>query len=218
MAIPVSLKKYEAQIRATRPEDQAIEYHAKTWGKHLGSAVGLEFIIRRFTRQVARRDLFGLAAAARDSGQIVDLQRLFVGVMIWGYGTGGRGPWRTARMISSPGYPKMLKTTYEHVIQEDLEKAYRQFNLKWCGPAYFTKYFYFIGKGCGIREYPLILDKRVKTALGLIGEDVIDYTNYQDWYPAGYTRYVKAIHRWAVELGCQADQIEYFLFKLTEKK
>ncbi len=218
MAIPEGLKKFETQIRAAEPEKQAIAYYPETWMKHLANDVGLEFIVKRFPHKVSRQDLFDQASAARYSGQTVDLQRLFIGTMIWGYGTGGRGPWRTAQMIGTPGYSQLLKSTFERVIRGDLEEVYRQFNLKWCGPAYFTKFFYFIGKGWGMQKYPLILDSRVKGAFSLIGENVGIFSNYKDWFPEGYPRYVKAMHSWAAELNCHADQIEYFLFKLTEKK
>jgi hypothetical protein len=213
--VSTGLIKYEAMIREIQPGEQSISYYAETWKRHLGKDEGLERLIQSCPRQVTRGDLFKMAVAAKDSGEGRDLCRLFVGVMAWGYGTGGRGAWRTAKMIATPGYMELIKRTFDQIIEGKILESYRGFLLNWCGPAYFTKYFYFIGRGCGVSGYPLILDSRVKNALEIIGIDLRQFVKPSGWYPEGYYRYVQAMHEWAGDLGCDADQIEYFLFKMT---
>ena len=208
--LPETLKTAKAQIECLKPETQSISYSVETWSRHLAPDQDLEFLALTCPRQISRGDLFRLAANARGSGSLEDIRRVFLGAMLWGYGTVGYGPWRTRQMLSTPDSGEMLQRTFGMIAENRIEEAYNRFCLDRCGSAFFTKFFYFAGFGCGLPRYPLILDAYVRKSLGSFAD--VDLVSASRWDPQGYTRYVRAMHEWAQELNCEAHNIELFLF------
>lgn len=161
-----------------------------------------------------------LADFARQAiAQPVAARQLFVATMVWGFGSVGYGPFRTRRMLASLEGTRLLESTVELVATGRIEQAYRLFQVDRCGPAFFTKFFYAIGLGAGVRPLPLILDSRVADALRAILPQVGDNPSHYvrgeravQRYPAGYVRFVGLLNGWASELGCRPDAIEHFLF------
>jgi len=99
-------------------------------------------------------------------------------------------------------------------------------SLKGCGPAFFTKFFYFIGLAYNLKPLPVILDANVAKCLELICrqegwrlEDFVVLVKGKKGnvslkrYAEGYQNYVLSMDRWAEELGCRADEIEYFMYQ-----
>lgn len=111
LEIPNFLTQNGQIILALEPALQAIDYFGDNWRSHLPQLQELDDICQSFPGKISRGDLVKLAACAKENGQIEDIKRLFIGTMIWGYGTTGYGPWRTARMVASPGYPLVLHKT-----------------------------------------------------------------------------------------------------------
>ncbi len=156
---------------------------------------------------------FDLPRRPGSQGALRDIRRVFLGAMLWGYGTVGYGPWRTRRMLFTPDSGNMLKKTFDLIAENRIEDAYSGFRLDWCGPSFFTKFFYFSGFGPGSRRYPLILDAVVrKSLMSLADVDHSDFALTSRWDPRGYTRYIQVMHEWAQELNCEAHNIELFLF------
>jgi hypothetical protein len=148
----------------------------------------------------------------------------FLMVMLWGYGAdeGGksdaRGRWRVAQMTKDCGkLRETLCKARDWICQNKIEKAYNEFRIPWCGPNFFTKYFYFIGKSLDQQKYPLIYDDRVATGLvklNLCSDKPLEFVTIQTKRKAdAYVKYVDMIHGWSVYLGCKADQVELFLFE-----
>jgi len=155
--------------------------------------------------------------------------------MIWGYG-GDRearyGPSRTAQMMTSEGFNVVLKETSDLIRSGKISEAYDRFDsgkIMQCGPAFFTKYFYFLGRGVGHDSYPLILDRRVAKALGqLLGNEnltrfvSLNRRTDQILIDRGreqrdkYLHYLGLMWKWAKQLGCKSDDIECFLYKGLE--
>lgn len=214
--IPDGLTKYIEAIINVNVYDQSIDYYIDTWRNHLGRNYNLEFIGKKYPNKITRKNLFDLASNAKQTGDIEDLINLFLGTMIWGYGTTGYGAWRTKEMFSTSNFKDVIQRSFELILENNFIGAYEIFQIKRCGPPFFTKYFYFIGYGCGLSKYPLILDTNVYNALkDKIQINISWYVKKSTWwYPMGYIRYVNAMHQWADELECEAHNIEYFLFKL----
>src|SRR3990170_2770117 len=93
-----------------------------------------------------------------------------------------------------------------------------------CGSAFFTKYFYFGGLGCGVSVSPLILDSMVMNELEQwLKLDVTRFAGFSrnkkgeiaalGRDAARYDHYVQVINGWARSLRCRPDSIELFLFK-----
>ncbi len=149
---------------------------------HLDVSVS-NYILGRFPRGlIGRKDLEPIAQEAVKEPNLEHYRRLFLASMIWGFAgdcettDAGYGPWRAAQMMTSKDFDETLKKTSDLIRSGKIGEAYDKFDsagIKWCGPAFFTKYFYFLGRAVGT-DYPLILDRRVAQALGskrLLGND-----------------------------------------------
>jgi hypothetical protein len=216
--IPKKLFEYQDKIKALNPQAQTIDYYIGTWRKHLGRNEHLEYLAKHYPKKISRADLFQLAAAAGSTYDVGDILKLFIGTMLWGYGTVGYGAWRTNQMLSTTNAERTLVKSFELARDNKIEDAYRNFNLRRCGPPFFTKFFYFIGYGCKLPRYPLILDTRVYEALkDTLKADISLYVKRSTWwYPKGYIRYIESMHEWAQALDVEAHNIELFLFELGE--
>ena len=214
--IPQELLRQKLKIMKSNPNSQTISYYTDTWRKHLGSNPYFGIISNKFPGEISRGDLFQLAAQAKQSNDLNDIMILFISTMIWGYGTTGYGAWRTSEMLSSPNAEDIIKQTFELIKSNNIIEAYNIQRLKRCGPPFFTKYFYFIGFGCNLLEYPLILDTKVYNALkDKIKIEISQFVKASTWwYPEGYISYVQSMHNWAKSLEVEAHNIEYFLFSI----
>lgn len=226
--VPPQLVEHQTELQQLDPLDataQAIEYQAPHWAAHIGADdVDLAFLVHKYPGAITRGDLADLARTTQAQREPASARRLFLGVMLWGYGTVGYGPYRTARMLNAPNAARILRSTLDCIRNGAIRRAYEQFNLPMCGSAFFTKYFYFAGLGCDLRVSPLILDSLVmnelkqwlkldvtrfarfsrneKGAISVVGRDA-----------ARYDHYVETMNRWASDLRCRPDSIELFLFK-----
>jgi hypothetical protein len=211
--LPEKLRRVKTKIRSLKPEEQSVPYYVETWRRHLGLDQDLEFLALTCPCQVSRGNLFRLAANARQSGSLEDIRRVFLGAMLWGYGTVGYGSWRTQRMLATPDSGEMLKRTFDLIAENRIEEAYSGFRLDRCGPSFFTKFFYFSGFEPSSRRYPLILDAVVRRSLMSFADaDLSDFADTSQRNPRGYIHYIQLMHEWAQELNCEAHNIELFLF------
>jgi hypothetical protein len=166
--------------------------------------------------------------------------------MIWGYGFGsgrdergvqaGYGPFRTARIldknpkfntileeVSSDLRGKMLSASNPRDFDEAIETAYDKVaydpRVKWWGPAFFTKYLYFLGRAIDRHNCPLILDKKVVESLGNVSQRFarVEGQGLRPW-TEGYMRYLWNMREWTGQVGCLADDIECFLYEQSAKK
>jgi hypothetical protein len=139
---------------------------------------------------LSRAALFHLA----DEG---DPLNLFVGVMAWGYGTGGRR-WHVRRAlgykVGSDRVPRISDDQAEARIErayalsrDDAITAYQSFallgknHLPGIGPAFASKFIYFAGFSRAAedgRNPPLILDSLVAESLGGSRYDLEAYRRY----------------------------------------
>ncbi len=215
--IPDVLKRSQAEIQTTDPTGQAIEYPVNTWRRHLNPDEDLEYLALKCPSPIARRDIFELAAVAKASPSHHAVRRLFIGIMLFGYGTVGYGPWRTKQMLTTYQADSVLQQSFGLVLQRRLEEAYSLLSrLRYCKSSFITKFLYFAGFGVGMKDYPLILDQNVEKALREnVGMDVSHFVNASRQDPKGYLRYVDTMHSWARELDCEAHNIEYFLWRLV---
>jgi hypothetical protein len=149
----------------------------------------------------------------------------FLAAMIWGHEAPAgsrpdrRGPWKVAQMFSDAGVTIKLLRQIEVDTDTQLRAAYKSgLSLKRCGPNFFTKHLYFLGKASRQRHYPLIFDDRVaggllklsgksSSVLGMVTIHARPKVN-------AYLDYLAFAYADADRIGCSPDQIEYFLFRL----
>ena len=147
--------------------------------------------------------------------------------MMWGYSSDGigrpdnRGPSRVQEMTADiTKLSKILTQTKKLIREGHLENAYQYFRSKKvpkCGPSFFSKYFYFVGRSLEVYNYPLIFDKRVASGLvniSVLNDSLLEFVSVQTITRADtYVKYVNLLHNWAKSMECEADQIEFFLFQ-----
>jgi hypothetical protein len=227
--VPERLIRFRATIQATEPDRQLIPYRKETWKRQFSGDADLEYIFRKYPHQISRGDITELVREAQQQVDARLIRRVFLASMIWGYGTVGYGAWRTCAMLRNPRALHVLQTTFSLVTSGNFTEAYEGFSLRWCGPAFFTKYFYFVGLGCEVEPRPLILDAVVANSLErllkrdlvrvdlselvkVMGRDERGKITTVGCYAQGYQKYVTLFNQWADQLQCRPDSIELFLF------
>jgi len=166
------------------------------------------------------------------TGTIVNPKNLFIACMLWGYGPDPNGPKNTKLALNDSKIDNVLHRSVGLLLCSKIKEAYEKFNIKGCGPAYFTKFFYFVGKVHNLKPLPLISDSHVANYLEYLSETkrISDLNFFQvinskkqgkisriSKYTSGYIDYIQTLDKWADDIGCPADNIEYFLY-LSDKK
>ena len=187
----------------------------------------LSFIEQNYGGSIHRPQCLNLAKQAVSLSQ-QDLFRFYLAVMIWGWGNQGRGKHFTRLSMNDSGIQAKLVNMIALLKNNDVDAAYNEFKLAGCGPAYFTKLFYFLGKVFNLRPLPVILDANVARTLEYI--DASEGSNYLadfvrigrnengeiscvNRFAPGYLKFIEAMDGWATTLGCTADQIECFMYR-----
>lgn len=156
----------------------------------------------------------------------VQMETKFLAAMIWGHEapTGSRrdsrGPWKLSKMFANSRTAQEAIRSVSVDTPEGITRAYKLLDktLDRCGPNFFTKHFYFAGKAKGLTPYPLIFDDRVANGLvklAMSSQSSLDLVRVSAVRkPEAYLQYLKFAEREAKRIGCEMDQIEYFLFNL----
>lgn len=220
--LPPSLAENAYLIRDLDPLSQSIDYHPRTWKKRFGSDPDFVSLNATASGAFSRANVQDLAREAVASSLPSDARRLFLASMIWGYGTVGYGAYRTQIMLSPPNIADQLHDLVMLVSAGQIEQAFNLVDIDMCGPAFFTKYFYFIGLGGNVEPAPLIFDSRVADTLEKIGVSPKEFgrvTRKKDGsissvYPngCGYVQYLDLMHDWSAAMSCRPDAVELALF------
>jgi len=151
--------------------------------------------------------------------------------MIWGWINRWRGRHNVELSYSDTRLDGNLKKVFELIQANKIQEVYNVFDVDGCGPAFFTKFFYFIGRALDIKPLPLILDTQVAKYLELIciqeGWKLDDFVavsrddknriSSTGRNVEGYLRYIHSMNSWANQLGCNADDVELFMYMQRDK-
>lgn len=225
MDIPVLLRQEYRTLRTLNPLDHRVAYKATHWGTRFSHDPHFAYIVQQHPGHISRGNLARLASVAAANVQPELITRLFLGAMMWGYGTVGYGPYRTHRMFTDPDFANVVAHSFTSIANGQVQQAYEQFQLPMCGPAFFTKYFYFVGLGYSLNPQPLILDTVIArkleeqldldiTAFASVIRGKDGHISAMSTNVTGYGRYITLLSAWARELDCRPDSIEVFLFTL----
>jgi hypothetical protein len=226
LPLPRYLHEHREEILHVFEDTSGPDYNPERWRNYLHNnpvvTADLDMVIQKCPVKIGRKDVRDFARSAR-SGSYGDIRRLFLACMIWWYNRDPNGLPNTERALSDPRAEEVLTGTARGISHGEIKEAYDHFDLARCGPAFFTKFFYFVGKEWQIRPLPLILDRHIAKFLHFLG-------GQEGWhsplfaklgpegcvrrYGEGYVRYICAMEDWATELGCSPDNIEY-LVKVT---
>ncbi len=148
----------------------------------------------------------------------------FILAMIWGHEAteggrrDGRGPWKLMQMFKDRERTDSLIQQVDLSTEESMAASYRMLDtaVDRCGPNFFTKHFYFLGKALGLTNYPLIFDDRVANGLiklMLSDEKLLSLISVSTLRRAeAYIDFLKLAHLIAQEAQAKPDQVELFLF------
>lgn len=133
----------------------------------------------------------------------------FIAAMIWGYGTSGYGPYRTARVLSTD--PDAMEHLIEiaNIAQDPAQGGLAAFTkiaeqraagvryLKYLGPAFGTKFLYFLTAASDEVETTPVLDAVVRRWF----RDEAHETLYTTWWdPDSYAKYLGLLDEWRKQL------------------
>ena len=134
-----------------------------------------------------------------------------------------RGPWKVAKMFADPLVTESVLRSISIQDDSSLLSSYTRLDksIDRCGPNFFTKHFYFMGKALGSAHYPLILDDRVAAGLVRVISGKSPFSNSIFSMvrisalrkPEAYLRYLKFAQNESQVIGCDMDKIEYYLFQ-----
>jgi hypothetical protein len=224
----LDLTGFKDQIMGCAMQQPKQKFTADKWLVRLHNDSDLEYIIRNFQDGLDRPDMISIAEDAVKNPEFSYYRRLFSASMIWGFGgdrEAGYGPWRTSRMMASEEFRETLNCTSNLVLAGSIGEAYDKFKIDGCGPAFFTKYFYFLGRAVNVNTCPLILDAMVARSLEiLLGKNELRrYARvvrnekkvivYIHRVREKYLMYLELIRGWAQKLECAPDDLECFLYR-----
>lgn len=238
------LDVYDRWIRAERRPQERFVWRPESWRKRLGEMdlVDLDAIADaceqagngtrdRIDREIVR----GLHSPAilRPDGGSYDPKAVvtaFVAAMIWGYGTTGYGPYRTARVLMTDteavqhlvdvaGYAQGESAggvkSFEHIAGQG-----RNY-LKYLGPAFGTKFLYFLTAASDVAETTPVMDGVIRRWFA--GEPDISLVT-SSWDPRSYRTYLSSLDTWRKELlavrgGVELDRddLEFLIFASTRR-
>jgi hypothetical protein len=224
MYIPEILRENAGHIRKLDVEDQPVVFNRNAWRKHIPD---IDKILEGIKSDTITRDAI-FRVFPNDPTKLVsctparqaELRRYFILIMVWGYGKVGAGPWRVDKMLKSPGFARTLCQASEECFYGLFLKAFETLvgNVNRLGPAFASKYLYFLCHNFKAPVKPLILDSVVVKTMRTFNwpKGRVDYLALKDNTPRSqsfaYGQYLILLHNWAGALGCRADQIEYFLW------
>ena len=213
------------KIRKLDVDEHAISWDPKVWDSTFpaGSYISENLSLIRDLLGVSMRRSDLVAFYERSD---VASETKFIAAMIWGHEAPAgsrrdtRGPWKVSRMFADPMKAASAIGSVSVINDTEIMNSYRMLDglLERCGPNFFTKHFYFLGKSRNLNHYPLIFDDRV--ANGLIKLSPQTHSQLKmvrvsaARKPEAYLDYLTFSRRQADLIGCSLDQIEYYLFKL----
>ncbi len=221
------ITKYKQQILESLPLNSECVCKYDRWYERFGNNQStinrhIKIIEKQLGERFTRKDIISFYRC----DNIDDITK-FLSVMMWGYSSDGigkpdnRGPSRVQKMTADIAkLSKILTQTKELIREGHLKEAYKCFHsakVSECGPSFFSKYFYFVGRSLKVDNYPLIFDNRVAFGLvniSVLSRNLLKFVSVRTITHADtYVEYVDLLHSWAKSLKCEADQIEFFLFK-----
>lgn len=133
----------------------------------------------------------------------------FIAAMIWGYGTSGYGPYRSARVLSTDSDAMEHLIKVANIAQDPAQGGRAAFAeiaaqrtagvryLKYLGPAFGTKFLYFLTAASHEVETTPVLDAVVRRWF----RDEAHETLYTTWWdPNSYEKYLGLLDEWRVKL------------------
>ncbi|MCD1287781.1 hypothetical protein CV023_18410 [Brevibacterium sp. CCUG 69071] len=152
--------------------------------------------------------------------------QVFLLAMLWGYGLVGYGPFRTRRILDRPEAAAELFEVAQvaqsdgglaafKLIADCRNGGERSF-LKWLGPAFGTKYIYFLTAKNNPQKPAPVMDAVVYRWFRKHAPD--RKLRVDLWHTPSYEQFLSSLEEWAADITQQFDQeiqiddVEYLIF------
>lgn len=118
--------------------------------------------------------------AVRDPASALPWTEALVATYVWGQGNNGYGPYRLGKILQEPSVEAALARAAAILVENGAVAAYRELDeaIKGLGPAFFTKFLYFVDALVRpvAERRALILDQRVAQVIRahatVVGRDI----------------------------------------------
>jgi hypothetical protein len=211
---PAFLTRVDEWVLSGRPDQNSIDWNIEPWivafPEHKDFLQDLHLKHLGFlNRDIVKRTVQG---ESEESKYIEG----FLAVMIWGYASDYRGPYKTKQILSQDNASSSIEKAYVALLSDDVAAAYSALvtnGPKFLGPAFASKYLYFASQK-SVTPTPLILDSQVAEGIARWGDSLYnsitasskDYLNYLD--------YMKLA---AEKLGIREEDLEFLIFSENAK-
>lgn len=231
--IPVPLQTaFDRWVAVGRPKDAPTVWSKPSWEKSLARATPVRELLGGWPADLKGDPLRRVHVTTFAAGVTMEDRasqlKAFLAAMIWGYGRVGYGPSRVARMLTEPRFLDDLAELTRVTLEEGGVAGYQRVRdarhgeqrdrgfLKHLGPAFGTKYIYFLTKAQPVegRGVAPVLDSVVRMWFRKNVDDQATNVEIGDgWgYAERYATYVETMRAWAEELGIAADDVEQLIF------
>ena len=211
---PAFLTRVDEWVLSGRPDQNSIDWNIEPWiltfPEHRDFLQDLHLKHLGFlNRDIVKRTVQG---ESEESKYVEG----FLAVMIWGYASDYRGPYKTKQILSQDNARSLIERAYLALLSDDIAGAYSALvtnGPKYLGPAFASKYLYFASQK-SVTPVPLILDSQVAEGLARWGNTLYnsitasakDYLNYLD-----YMRIA------AEKIGLSEEDLEFLIFSENAK-
>lgn len=197
--------------------DSKFKYKIEKW-KNLNA--NYKLLIKDFeNNDISRQDVINAFKNYYENKSDDNCMKAFLLCMIWGFADTGYGTHRTNNYINTDENQQIIKSAIDFINSNEhdrLKKSFKSLNkIKGLGISYLTKVLYFATKAKQEKNYALIFDIRVASALVKLScpEDIYNIINvapsnkFKD-----YEKFNCLLHGIAQTHNIQADQLEMYLF------
>lgn len=207
---------------AGRPTQVPSRWNRKSWTNQLGQYEGFfnELKIDRIDRKQA------VQLSPHKVTNEEEAVQVFLLAMLWGYGLVGYGPFRTRRIIDRPeAVAELLEVAQvaqrdgglvAFQLIEDRRSGGKRSFLKWLGPAFGTKYIYFLTAKSNPQEPAPVMDAVVYRWFLKHAPDRKLRVDF--WHTPSYEQFLYSLGEWASHIRrrfgqeIRIDDVEYLIF------
>ena len=212
MSAPRKLLDIAAGCAGLSAAQRGFAWRPDKWRAVLGSLEGMP----RQTLEsglISRREP-ALLADKVARGSLADARTLLIAAMAWGFGDRGYGPWRTARMLETPGAEGKIIQVVELTRATGALAAYSALSgncrLHRLGPVFATKLLYFCGANADPPgPKPVVLDGLVGRLLASVGIPLV----WWRFQAQDYLRYLQLLGSISQEVRASPGDVECALFQ-----
>ncbi len=222
MTIPTIPAQLDSLLNTEFEPQKAFSYSVDNWKTWVSHLEGVDPVLDQLPKALNRETVLETVEQLLPENPAA----AFTAAMIWGHGTSGYGPYRTACVLTADRKPKnkqlseqvieRLSTSVETARNEGAVEGYRYLNnaegkIKGLGPAFFTKWLYFVtgrGNSQSIEAAP-ILDILIIRWLR-----IHNVLSLRTGITTDYEQYVNVLTSWGTPHGLGAARVEEAIFRL----